>query len=114
MSSSASSKKPVASRPQTPPPEDFWQKHSPGHEFPLSTSVSVFLHMSAVGLILLFGYLARLGWNDVENKPPENEVVMLAGDPGAPGGGAPAGLPGEGGLPAEVEFARKTDIFSDF
>src|SRR6266849_5953459 len=81
---------------QAPPAGAFWTKYSAHHEFPLSLSSSVFLHI--VGFVLLGGFLlALLGLN------PNREIPVDAVNIGG-GGGNLQGVgdnPGKGVLPTK-------------
>jgi hypothetical protein len=96
-------KAPVADPRRKPPEEKFWQHYSPHHEFPLSSITSVALHVLAVVLLAVVGWvLIKLGLGD-ENKPPDVRAVIVE-DPG--GGGSKTGVAGNKGtggnpLPAE-------------
>jgi hypothetical protein len=109
-------KAPVAARRQ-PPEEKFWQHYSPHHEFPLSSITSVALHVLAVVLLAVIGWvLIKLGLGD-ENKPPDVRAVFVED---AGGGGSKTGVPGSKGaggnpLPAEdvgpsTEETPKEDV----
>jgi hypothetical protein len=70
-----------------PPEEQFWQRYSPHHEFPLSTASSLMLHGIILALLVLGGIiLAKLGFQD---KPVEVSAITIAG-----GGGRPNGVDG--------------------
>jgi hypothetical protein len=105
----------VATRRQ-PPEEKFWQHYSPHHEFPLSSITSIALHVLAVVLLAVVGWvLIKLGLGD-ENKPPDVHAVIVED---AGGGGSKTGVPGNKGagnpLPAEdvgpsTEETPKEDV----
>lgn len=99
--STAAAKKPFSRAPLLPPPEHFWKKYSPGHEFPVSSAISITLHVSVVGLLLLLGYLLQIRQDAPENKMPENVLVEQEGT-GPEGGGGMPGLPGDGDDPLLV------------
>lgn len=78
-----------------PPDEQFWQRYSPHHEFPLSTVTSVALHILAIALLVIGGWLLfKLGWKDPAAPVPVDAVVIGGGggDPKGSGSG-----PGDGG-----------------
>jgi hypothetical protein len=81
---------------QGPPEGMFWKKYSAHHEFPLSLSSSIFLHV--LGFVLLGGFLfAFFGWN--QDKKLDVDTVVIAG-----GGGNPNGVGnglGSGVLPSK-------------
>lgn len=88
---------------QAPPAGAFWKRYSPHHEFPLSLSSSLFLHI--LGFVLLGGFLlAFLGLN--QNKELPVGVVVVAG-----GGGNPNGLdnknPGDAALASKEATPNK-------
>jgi len=92
-------KKPKKQLPKVPE-ERFWKRYSPHHEFPLSLSSSLFLHI--VGLvILIFGgvLLALIGLG--QNNAIAVDAVTIAG-----GGGNPDGVgneKGDGAIPTGPE-----------
>src|SRR5262249_23800161 len=76
-----------------PPEERFWQRYSPHHEFPLSVSSSVFVHI--VGLVLLVfggGLLWLILGNRGDHSLPVDAIAVEGG-----GGGDPHGLGNERG-----------------
>src|SRR6266852_5914958 len=81
---------------KAPPAGTFWTKYSFHHEFPLSVSSSVFLHI--VGFVLLGGFLFVLfGLN--QNRELPVDAVKIVG-----GGGNTQGVgdnPGKGVLPTK-------------
>jgi hypothetical protein len=87
---------------QAPPAGIFWKKYSPHHEFPLSLSSSVFLHI--LGFVLLGGFLlAFFGLNRDKELPVD--AVTIAG-----GGGNKEGQgnnPGGGVLPSNEAIQDK-------
>ncbi len=68
-----------------PPDERFWKRYSPHHEFPLSLSSSVFLHVIAL-VILIFGgvLLAIIGLAPKEAIAVD--TITIAGGGGNPDG----------------------------
>lgn len=73
-----------------PPAGAFWKKYSSHHEFPLSVSSSVFLHI--IGFVLLGGFLLALfGLNQA--KELDVGAARVAGG----GGGNPSGIGNERG-----------------
>lgn len=79
----------VASRASMPPEEEFWQRYSPHHEFPLSSATSIAVHGLILVLLALAGWwLVRLG--SARSAPLTDVPVFVE-----PGGGA--GGPGRGG-----------------
>lgn len=77
--------------PLAPPSEEFWDKYSPHHEFPLSSVGSIALHIGGVVLILLaLWLLSRLAISD--KTPVPMRVMSLATDgDGQPGRGSGGG-----------------------
>jgi hypothetical protein len=76
--------------PLAPPEEEFWERYSPHHEFPLSSVGSVALHIAGVVLfILALWLLSKLSFSD--KTPVPMTVISLAsdgtGEPGRGGGG---------------------------
>jgi hypothetical protein len=71
-----------------PPDEKFWVRYSQHHEFPLSTVSSVVLHVLAIVVLFMAGWIAlKLGWTK-EDEPVKIEPVALGGgNPRAPGPG---------------------------
>jgi hypothetical protein len=91
-----------------PPEEKFWQRHSPHHEFPLSSVTSVAIHI--VVLILLFCLGKFLLDMASDSRKPLVEVPVFVGDPG--GGGRPLGAgagPGPGAGNPQLENVGKPD-----
>jgi hypothetical protein len=91
-----------------PPEEKFWQRHSPHHEFPLSSVTSVAIHV--VVLILLFCLGKFLLDMASDTRKPLGEVPVFVGDPG--GGGRPLGAgagPCPGARDPQIENAGKQD-----
>jgi hypothetical protein len=72
-----------------PPDERFWQRYSPHHEFPLSSVISLGLHLVIVALLLLAAWVAFYFVNQA-NKPLPVEAVQVIPDGG--GGGNPQGV----------------------
>lgn len=65
--------------PLAPPSEEFWDKYSPHHEFPLSSVGSIALHIGGLVLILLaLWLLSRLAISD--KTPVPNRVMTLVGE----------------------------------
>ncbi len=78
-----------------PPEEQFWQRYSPHHEAPLSGITSFAIHVLAIPLMLLIGWLViKLGLGQDTKPVPVDVVQMLGG-----GGGSPRGQ-GTGGSDA--------------
>ncbi len=96
--------KPAAAKKELlPPDEKFWQRYSPHHEFPLSATSSVFLHILVFGLIALV--LSSSLFAFFREKPIEVDAIVIAG-----GGGNPLGVgsgPGDGVIPTGPEAAAK-------
>lgn len=67
-----------------PPEEQFWKRYSPHHEFPLSLSSSVVLHLMGLA-ILIFGAILLLRF--IPNTAVAVDAVTIAG-----GGGNPDGI----------------------
>src|SRR5438128_1898663 len=97
---------------RTPPAEEFWQRYSPHHEFPLSSITSVTLHLFVIVLLLLGAWVAiRLGlqW---ENNKVGVDVINLGTPDGLPdrkgiGDGPPAEEVGDNPKPREpVELVK--------
>jgi hypothetical protein len=84
----------------TPPPEEFWQRYSPHHEFPLSSITSATLHLLVIALLLLGAWVAiRLGFG---NQREEIPIVFLEISEGTPNGAADRKGIGEGLTREEV------------
>ena len=76
-----------------PPDEEFWQRYSPHHEASLSGVTSLSLHLLAIPLLLLVGWLAYLLSGD-QTRPPNVGTVSFAEQGG--GGSRHGGGAGEG------------------
>jgi hypothetical protein len=85
-------------KPQQPPDERFWQRYSPHHEFPLSTSSAIVAHAAVFALVI--GYLTLQKLRSEEAKPLSVGAVVIAG-----GGGSPDG---EGNDPASGKRTEDT------
>jgi hypothetical protein len=77
--------------PVLPPDEKFWQRHSPHHEFPFSTVVTVLVHLAVLFLIVIVANVH--GCTAERTKPLEIVVLDVPGgddvpnaDPGSRGG----------------------------
>jgi hypothetical protein len=98
--------------PVAPPEEQFWQRYSPHHEFPLSTISSIAIH--AFVLLMLF-LLGKLLFEILQNpSPPLREFPIIVGDGGgrgAPDGGDQRGpgIPGNDGQVEDRGNAKKTE-----
>jgi hypothetical protein len=96
-----------------PPDEQFWQRYSPHHEFPLSSATSAVLHILGLGLLLLIAWILLSG----EKKPndvPKMEPVALEVGPnekgdirGGRGGGGNDGGGGSDKPTDKKEFVGK-------
>jgi len=76
-------------RVSSPPEEEFWQRYSPHHEFPLSSATSIAIHVLLLALLALAGWwIVRMG---SERSAPLADVPVDF-DWGGGGGG-----PGQGG-----------------
>jgi hypothetical protein len=81
---------------KVPPEEQFWKRHSPHGEAPLSMAGSIALHALAIGgLVLCAVYLAAL-FLKPERSLPIDPVRLLPGGDGRGAGKEPAGA-GQGG-----------------
>jgi len=85
---SADGKKPsgkpgTKDKPLVPPDENFWQRYSPHHEFPLSLSSSGVVHITVFGLLVLGGVLAAR-WDSGGSL--DVDTIEIAGGGGQPGG----------------------------
>jgi hypothetical protein len=95
----ANSKQTKAGRPRaaTPPAGTFWKKYSPHHEFPLSLSSSLFLHI--LGFAVLGGLIFAILGLSQDRELPVDAVRIDHG-----GGGNQEGIgnknPGSGVLPS--------------
>ncbi len=69
-----------------PPEEQFWEKYSPHHEFPISTVSTVLLHVLMLGMLILIFRYAR-DQDDRGSVP----VKALLGDGSLMGGDGDAG-----------------------
>jgi hypothetical protein len=70
--------------PLVPPDESMWRKYSRHHEFPISTIMSVVLHLFTIVTIALFGAIL-FNWGG--SPPPEVDNVEFAGGGGSGQGG---------------------------
>src|SRR5262245_13610238 len=85
-----------------PPEEQFWQRYSPHHEFPLSSVGAIALHVLAVVALVALA----IRWADrEEDKPPKMELVEIMG-----GGGLGLDDLGTGKTLAGGGKGSKTDV----
>lgn len=78
------------------PEEQFWQRYSPHHEFPLSSTASVALHILVLAFLSVAAWAALYFFGD-DTKPPDVSAVVV--DSG--GGGSKNGVengPGSGAV----------------
>ncbi len=93
-----------------PPDEAFWIRYSPNHEFPLSSVSSVAVHILALVLLLIFGWLAANVFEKPIHRPPVEAVRFEGG-----GGGKKTGVGGGPGVDkaapqeANAEFDPKAN-----
>jgi hypothetical protein len=67
---------------RTPPAEEFWQRYSPHHEFPVSSITSVALHILVIVTLLLGAWAAiRLGLGNKERGLPITITEISDGTP---------------------------------
>ena len=71
--------------PLLPPDEQFWERYSPHHEFPLASVTSLLIHGLAIGIMVLGGLWYLLARESETHKPPTMDVVQLAGGDGLEG-----------------------------
>lgn len=76
----------------TPPEEQFWEKYSPHHEFPLSGVASIVAHIGALFLAALFGGLI-FGGCERTSAPPTIDTLDI----------------GEGGYGGDVNGEDRSD-----
>jgi hypothetical protein len=86
-----------------PPEERFWKRHSPHHEFPLSSATSMGLHALILFLLIVAGWVAYKLGIGAETRPAEVTPVVIDS-----GGGRRTGVEGKTGdggapLPEAVE-----------
>src|SRR5258708_37145254 len=66
------------------PDEQFWQRYSPNHEFPLSTVTSVATHFLIGGVVVIIAfYLSQI--RDERDKPLGMDTISAGGGRGPPG-----------------------------
>ncbi len=109
---------PVANNKQTtsgrrtakaPPAGTFWRRYSAHHEFPLSLSSSIFLHI--IGFVLLGGFLLALFGLNQERELPVGVIRVDGG-----GGGKLQGVgdnKGSGVLPSNEAIDEKDKMQSE-
>jgi hypothetical protein len=101
---------PSVDRASMPPEEQFWQRYSPHHEFPLSSATSVGLHVLALVLLALLGWWLARQASVTRSALPELPVYVQSGKPGGGprGDGAEQAVAG-GGAQAEDIGPKKQD-----
>lgn len=110
----ASKTLPAAPRPsaEAPPPDSFWQKYSPHHEFPVSMTISVLLH-ATLAVVLVFSGWALAGSLFGETPPPKIEIAYVpfgGGDQASGGGGGGTFAPPGNKENVELKDPPKTDF----
>src|SRR5687768_17512324 len=84
MSESTTKAPTPATKPLTAPEETFWQRYSAHHEAPLSGMTSLAIHLLAIPLLLLLGWLIiKLGLGE-DSKPLPVAPVQMSGGGGSP------------------------------
>jgi hypothetical protein len=80
----------AAGRAPAPPEEEFWQRYSPHHEFPLSSATSIALHLLILALLAVAGWwIVSMG--SARSAPLPDVPVYVE-----PGGGNGPGQNGSG------------------
>jgi hypothetical protein len=103
---------PSKSRLLTPPEEQFWQRYSPHHEFPLSSATSIALHILAIALLALLGWwIAKMTTGD-KTALSDVPVVVTPGDGGGSGPGPGGDQGGQGSGQDIEETGPKSDVQS--
>jgi hypothetical protein len=88
----------AAGRTSAPPEEEFWQRYSPHHEFPLSSATSIALHVLILALLAVAGWwIIRMG---SERSAPLADVPVFVEPPSGGGAPGPGGNGPGGGQPA--------------
>lgn len=88
MSTSAPQKPGSPPVPLAPPDEQFWDKYSPHHEFPLSSVGSVALHIGGLALLAGLLFLAYRSTTSDKTPVPMRVMTVTGGEgPGGAGGG---------------------------
>jgi hypothetical protein len=96
--------------PLAPPSEEFWDKYSPHHEFPLSSVGSIALHIGGLVLILLaLWLLSRLAISDKTPVPMRVMTVAGEGD-GKVGRGAGGGEQRKEDVDPVIQTLPKRDV----
>ncbi len=72
-----------------PPEEQFWQRYSPHHEFPLSSTISVAGHLLILALLAGLGWLIAHRASDQGPLPVYSIAIVPGGSGGNPNGGGP-------------------------
>src|SRR5262245_32367887 len=90
-----SSKSAPPPAPLAPPDEQFWDKYSPHHEFPLSSIGSVALHIGVFAALAGLLYLAYKSTISDKTPVPMRAIVVVGDNTGAEGGGSGGGKPQE-------------------
>jgi hypothetical protein len=71
-------------KPAAPPDERLWKRYSPHHEFEISSSSSIVLHVLAFAVLLVGGFILKGLLGD---RPVQVAPLVIAG-----GGGSPTGI----------------------
>jgi hypothetical protein len=91
-----------------PPEEQFWQRYSPHHEFPLSSVGSVLVYVLAA--VLIWAVITLSGIFRAAPPPDMGVVEDGADTPGAPGNPGNPGAPGDPGPKEAVEPATPEEM----
>lgn len=83
------------------PEGSFWRRYSPHGEFPLSTLTSALFCALAAGLVLLASLFVGLARHSEQQRPPQMDLVEIAGGGGTEGSGGEG--PGSGGPAPRAE-----------
>lgn len=96
--------------PLAPPDEEFWDRYSPHHEFPLSSIGSVALHIGVFAAVAGLLWLAYKG--TTSDKTPVPMVTMkVAGDnTGEEGRGGGGGEKGQEDLPEHQVIPKRAPV----
>jgi hypothetical protein len=91
-----------------PPEEQFWQRYSANHEFPLSSLGSLTIYLF-IGALIVAGI--RMHLFDAGHEQPDLGFAMPDFDPPGGGGGDPSGAQGGiGDSPDKIETTKVADV----
>lgn len=91
---------------QLPPEERFWKRHSPNHEFPLSTVLALALFTAAMAFLVL---KVQFNWF-ADPEPPSTGAIAISEGPEGEGGDNGQGGQGGDGRPIKGPPGKEENL----